>query len=80
MLRNANTTLLLARTAARLNRVELGRKIGRSSRWVQRVELGDGCAKLTPAIKEKIASAVGSSVQILFPEFENHEVDQGGAE
>jgi len=65
---SVNTTLLLARTAARLNRVELGRKIGRSSRWVQRVELGDGYARLTPAIKEKIAEALETTISVLFLE------------
>ncbi len=61
-----NQTLLLARTAARLNRVELGRMIGRSSRWIQRVELGDGYAKLTPEIKAKIASVLREPEELLF--------------
>lgn len=68
ILRNANTTLLLARTAAHLNRVELGRKIGRSSRWIQRVELGDGYAQLTSEIKARIAAALETPPELLFPE------------
>jgi hypothetical protein len=68
-----NHALLLARTAARLNRPALGRLIGRSSRWVQRVELGDGSAKITPEIKKQIAEAVGTSVESIFP-------DAGGSE
>ncbi len=62
-----NSALLLARTAARLNRPAFGRLIGRSNRWVQRVELGDGYARLTPGIKAKIAEALSTPQEILFP-------------
>lgn len=41
--------------------------IGRSSRWVQRVELGDGYAKLTSEIKAKIASVLQEPEELLFP-------------
>jgi transcriptional regulator with XRE-family HTH domain len=63
-----NIALLIARTSARLNRPALGRLIGRSGRWVQRVELGDGYARLTPEIREKLAAALDTPESILFPE------------
>jgi hypothetical protein len=47
--------------------------IGRSPRFIQRLEHGNDYAKATPEIKKRIASALQSSEELLFP-------DQGGAE
>ena len=54
--------------------------IGRSATFVSRLETGRGYAALTPELRVKIASLVEVPVQILFPDIEIHEVDQGGAE
>lgn len=61
-----NVSLKLARITARLTRAELAARIGRSPRYVRRLEHADGYAKLTPAIKEKIAAALETPIEILF--------------
>lgn len=68
MLQKASINLKLARIAANWTRSRLAAEIGRSPRFVQRVELGDGYARLTPGIKAKLAAVLSTPTEILFPD------------
>lgn len=63
-----NYLVKMARQAAGLKRAEAARRAGVNVRFLRRVENGDGYAKLTTAIKEKIAEALETPIDLLFPE------------
>ena len=65
------TALRISRIAAGLRLADVANEINRSIMFVQRLETG-GSARLTPKISEKIAKALKTPIDLLFPE--------GGAE
>ena len=60
-----NLLLKLSRIAAGMSRHELARACGRSTRFIQRIENGDGPAALTPEVLKAISREVRVPEEIL---------------